>query len=283
MKFINYWSAVQPGGYTYLDKAKTIRRKVEENYLGKWPAILTEFKENWSWRVGAYEYRTAINSEEFDASAGSFNISDQHTISSGNENVFTRNNKSNQIYFPVWQHYDSNTATQRCYWADVFEETWTRTGTWTPVVFNWLQPALSVNASVFKANLDLAEDYPNGIKIEVWNWTDTSWKADWVHRDPTPRTAGLNEFIYNRPNDQKAWNEASSMITDLKTWESCLWYPIAEDPNVPYINDTYKTFIDKEIALKEDVEAVVSGSVYKGDYDASTDTPSLPTGSDLLW
>jgi len=34
--------------------------------------------------------------------------------------------------------------------------------------------------------------------------------------------------------------------------------------------------------LKEDVEAVVSGSVYKGDYDASTDTPSLPTGSDLL-
>jgi len=43
-----------------------------------------------------------------------------------------------------------------------------------------------------------------------------------------------------------------------------------------------RRFEDKEIAYKDDVNSIVSGSVYKGQYNASTDVPSLPTGSDSL-
>jgi len=44
-----------------------------------------------------------------------------------------------------------------------------------------------------------------------------------------------------------------------------------------------RLFDDKQIALKEDVDQLLNGSIYKGAYDASgTGTPALPTGSDVL-
>jgi hypothetical protein len=47
-------------------------------------------------------------------------------------------------------------------------------------------------------------------------------------------------------------------------------------------NVLHRLFTDEPIALKSDVDALLSGSVYKGSYDASTSSPSLPTGSDAL-
>ena len=44
-----------------------------------------------------------------------------------------------------------------------------------------------------------------------------------------------------------------------------------------------RLFEDKTIALKEDVDQLLNGSIYKGAYDATgTGTPALPTGSDVL-
>ena len=43
-----------------------------------------------------------------------------------------------------------------------------------------------------------------------------------------------------------------------------------------------RLFDDKEVATKDDVTALLSGSTYKGAYNAATDTPALPTGSDVL-
>lgn len=47
-------------------------------------------------------------------------------------------------------------------------------------------------------------------------------------------------------------------------------------------NVLHRLFDDKDVAFKEDVNTLLSGSVYKGAYNAATDTPSLPTGSDTL-
>ena len=41
-------------------------------------------------------------------------------------------------------------------------------------------------------------------------------------------------------------------------------------------------FEDEEIALKSDVDQLLSGSTYKGAYNGSTSLPSLPTGTDVL-
>ena len=44
-----------------------------------------------------------------------------------------------------------------------------------------------------------------------------------------------------------------------------------------------RLFTDKQIALKEDVDQLLNGSIYKGSYDATgTGTPTLPTGTDVL-
>lgn len=41
-------------------------------------------------------------------------------------------------------------------------------------------------------------------------------------------------------------------------------------------------FSDEPIALKTDVDALLSGSTYKGSYNGATASPTLPTGSDVL-
>ena len=41
-------------------------------------------------------------------------------------------------------------------------------------------------------------------------------------------------------------------------------------------------FVDEEIALKTDIDALLSGSTYKGSYNGATSFPSLPTGTDVL-
>ena len=47
-------------------------------------------------------------------------------------------------------------------------------------------------------------------------------------------------------------------------------------------NVLHRLFDDKDVAFKEDIDAILSGSIYKGGYNAATDTPTLPTGSDSL-
>ena len=50
----------------------------------------------------------------------------------------------------------------------------------------------------------------------------------------------------------------------------------------PYFKLKGFTFEDKDLAFKSDIENLVSGSNYKGSYDADTDTPSLVlTGSEV--
>ena len=41
-------------------------------------------------------------------------------------------------------------------------------------------------------------------------------------------------------------------------------------------------FTDEDIAFKSDVASLLNGSIYKGTYNADTDTPALPTGTDVL-
>ena len=56
-----------------------------------------------------------------------------------------------------------------------------------------------------------------------------------------------------------------------------------DDVNTRYQTNVLSRFFeDEEIALKSDVNQLLSGSTYKGGYDAVADFPALPTGSDVL-
>ena len=231
----------------------TVRFRYDLDYLNRWPAILTEFLEDWNWVIWSYQYRESIHSDEFWSSAGSFNISSIHTISSWNENVFTKNNSSDNIFFPVWQHYWTNTATQRVYWTDVFEETGTLDDDGTPVLCQWVQAPLQTNSSVWKASVWLTDAHTNWIKIQVWNWNSAVWKAHWVTRYEQATVENwLTEVMYDRPNETMAWNNSFFRVVDLKTWVVANCRPITELATAPYVNDTYRTFQDVQIAIKQD-------------------------------
>ena len=54
------------------------------------------------------------------------------------------------------------------------------------------------------------------------------------------------------------------------------------DPLRYQTNVLHRLFTDEPIALKSDLDALLTGSTYKGSYDADADSPSLPTGTDTL-
>ena len=74
-----------------------------------------------------------------------------------------------------------------------------------------------------------------------------------------------------------------SIVDNQETIEGLL--NVCEGDAVPtryQTNVLNRFFDDKDIALAEDILTLLSGSTYKGAYNSATDTPSLPTGTDVL-
>ena len=74
-----------------------------------------------------------------------------------------------------------------------------------------------------------------------------------------------------------------SVVDNQETIEGILNVCEGDDIATRYQTNVLNRFFeDEEIALKSDVNQLLSGSTYKGAYDALADSPSLPTGTDVL-
>jgi hypothetical protein len=96
-------------------------------------------------------------------------------------------------------------------------------------------------------------------------------------------------WFFTHPLDIEAGSTNHASITKVETVgnqetrQGLLLVCEGDDVNTRYqTNVLHRLFEDKEIATKDDVNALSTGSIYKGTYNADTDTPSLPTGSDVL-
>ncbi len=96
-------------------------------------------------------------------------------------------------------------------------------------------------------------------------------------------------WFFTHPLDIEAGSTNHASITKVETIgnqetrQGLLLVCEGDDVNTRYqTNVLHRLFEDKEIATKDDVNALSTGSIYKGTYNADTDTPSLPTGSDVL-
>jgi hypothetical protein len=103
---------------------------------------------------------------------------------------------------------------------------------------------------------------------------------------------GINEdltWYFEHPLDVEAGTTIRatiykvSVVGNQETIEGILQVCEGDDVNTRYQTNVLNRFFeDEEIALKSDVDALLSGSTYKGAYDALNDSPALPTGSDVL-
>ena len=74
-----------------------------------------------------------------------------------------------------------------------------------------------------------------------------------------------------------------SVVGNQETIQGILNVCEGDDVATRYQTNVLSRFFeDEEIALKSDVDQLLSGSTYKGAYDGSTSLPSLPTGTDVL-
>lgn len=251
MRFINnnwnggWWSPIQGGDWN-------VRYRYEVNYLGNWPTIITEFLDGWEWKVSTYENLWTIHSEEFDASAGSFNVSTSHTISSSIQNLYFKNNLDDELYFPVWQHYGSNSATQRVYEDTEVVQLQTKDLLWDPVDLAWAQLADPWSSSTYQSTFHIMEEAPKWILLEGWQWTEENWKAHWRHKFTESMTPWEITIEYKRPIEIKAWDDFYFKVTNIHNWEITQVATWVEAPWFPWIRSLRKKFTDKPIALKED-------------------------------
>ena len=228
------------------------RFRYEADYLGNWPTIVTEFLEGWEWVVWPYTTRTASNSEEFDASAGSFNISTSHTLSSSIQNMYVKNNINNELYFPVWQHYWSNSATQRVFEDEETVMLQTKDLLWTPVDLEGLQSADTWSSSTFESTFHIMENAPRGIILEGWQGGVAAWKAHWRHKFPENMIPWEVTVKYKRPIEISAGDDFYFKVTNIDTGLTVKVATWVEAPWFPWISSRRKKYSDKQIALKQE-------------------------------
>ena len=134
-------------------------------------------------------------------------------------------------------------------------------------------------AEVVPANQQLKyEIVVNGISVYVQflehNGLAVNEDLTWYFEHPLDVEAGttIRATIYK-----------VETIGNQETIQGILNVCEGSDVNTRYQTNVLNRFFDdKEIALKEDVDQLLSGSTYKGAYNGSTATPTLPTGTDVL-
>ena len=227
----------------------------------------------------------------------SFFLGNQHRISSGGENVFFTNESSLTNYYPMWgglkdMNVSSNKGTNgiikpsgRNYSNFSIFELNGVVDTGVTDAIN--QAVIPVNVSGVGANMVIEDNIaPSDILLyKIWYGNDDtgSQAFESKKRGLTLSPGDAFEWIYEHPVETKA-NQAIYARIDVedtdgnqrtlqvrKAVNGAMWVAIQAFQ-----------FTDDDLAYKSDIEGIVSGSIYKGAYNAETDTPSLTlTGTEV--
>ena len=215
----------------------------------------------------------------------------QHGIHSAGENVVFTNESTGVNWFPTWQGIDKTQeykATTRQY-----SELQTITETEGTVVsdFRELYPnPNSISVFGFKVKLGQALALGDIITYNVYYYngsqTDVIGSATFeankngkiyeqeITVDADYEVGDLFQLDFTHPVEV----HAGQIIYDeiILEDDSYLQAKESTSPNIFFQEIFTRTFTDTLLATKNDVDAIVSGSQYIGDYDADLDLPTLP-------
>ena len=231
----------------------------------------------------------------------SYYLGQQHKISSGGENVFFTNLTTDVNWFPVWvglkdqsvlanQDVNGVIKPSARYYSDNLQNievygpldntgavTYARAG----IVFS--------DQSIFGQEVVVAQpvnptDY---LFYEVFIGSDDTGRLVYEQEITGESLAESDSLVwwFDHPVEGRGGQGIYSRMTiaDHKDGERSPLYvrPSSTLPDAHYLKVYFRTFEDRDIATQQDIEAIVSGAVYRGHYNADTNTPSLPTGSEV--
>jgi len=231
----------------------------------------------------------------------SLHLGEQHKMSSGAENVFFSNNTSNIDFFPMWAGMkDQSILGNQIAGEGVIAPSGRTYGDYSEIEPNGIVDlsgsSLPYNTATYFAQsisgLGIKFHIAEPIVAEDTFFTYKLFVGDiQVYEQTLEVTSDLSigdlvDWYFDHPVEIHAGTDITAGVfkTDRTTKElgDAVQVMPSTDPNKRYFKLRSRLFTDKDLALKEDLDSIVSGSVYKGAYDADTDTPSLPNGSDLL-
>mgnify|MGYP003635533865 CR=1 FL=1 len=232
----------------------------------------------------------------------------QHKMSSGSENIYFTNLTSKVNWYPVWGGIKDQSILANQDMSGVYNP--------SGRVFSALGVAPLGGSPV--AGTSIAYDGDNFFSFNISGMGITLVAAEAVGEDetlkyklsvdgtevyeqyltkasivPAPATTGnwveVDQAItwyFDHPLDIVAGstNHASIYKVDADGNETSLFNVNQGDDGTGryQTNVINRLFEDKDVAFKEDLTALLSGSAYKGAYNDLTSIPSLPTGTDVL-
>ena len=224
-------------------------------------------------------------------------LGEQHKMSSAGENVFFTNMVSKDAYYPMWGGLKDMTVVAnrgengliapsgRFHFG--YGEGELNGVVGTGVTSCEAIVTIPQNTSGIGAEILFEQNIVPSDKVyyEVWWGTDaTGIQAFEDIKTNLTITAGdLFEWIYPSPLESKTGQQvyARLRVEDAEGNFTLLQCRQSVDGRA-YFKLKGFTFEDKDLAFKSDVENIVSGAIYKGAYNATTDTPSLVlTGSEV--
>ena len=224
-------------------------------------------------------------------------LGEQHKMSSGSENVYFSNLTSKVNWYPVWgglkdQSILANQNMSGVYNPSgrVFSE-YGVVGLGGSPVDNTSIPYdgdnfFSFNISGLGITTRIAEEIPSNVRLKYeLSVNGTAVYNQFLEHGGLSVNEDLN-WYFDHPLDIVAGSTNHASITKVDVDENPLGLLLVcqgDDGTGRYqTNVINRLFEDKDVAFKEDIASLLSGSTYKGAYNDLTSSPSLPTGSDVL-
>mgnify|MGYP003641034908 CR=1 FL=1 len=214
----------------------------------------------------------------------------QHRMSSGGENVFFTNESSKVNYYPVWGGLKDMSIPSNKGAAGIVPPFARNYSSFSTIELNGTvatgvtstdnSAVIPFAVSGVGATMVFEDDIiPSDIVYyKIWYGLDDSGiQAFESRKTGLTHSAGNSfEWIYEHPVETKA-GQAIYARLEIESIDGSIRTLQARKSVTGNLWISLQTFLytDDDIALKSDIEAIIAGSIYRGAYDSSTDTPTL--------
>lgn len=221
------------------------------------------------WSIGMDEdgFEVAQTSLTTQSGVNSFKLGEMHTMSSGGENIFFHNEVSDISWFPLWAGYKSLSDG-----VDIYIPPTARVPNHDVVT---VQPngsvvdsvggvsyeqtvTLSDNETILGLSVVLAEDY-KGVVYYIMRDTNNLGIIKYKHRTRIDMLADTElELTFKHP-EESASGSTIWVHMIKEDGQPLLLRPTTTNATRPYLNLSLTTYLDKPIALKEDIDIALIG------------------------
>lgn len=261
-------------------------------------ALSTEQEKTLKYIKYVEEKDQVVSSKPISTTLNSYYLGDQHKISSGAENIFFTNETSDIDWYPMWGGIKDHAVLANRDASGIIAPSARSYGDYEEVeIFG--NPHASLNTPY-----DSASTYPSnisgfGIELVVGEAVSPDIHLEYsilvgdrvvyaqVIEDLDVVEGDTVNWYFEHPVELHVGTEVTTLVSkiDNTTGENLGVLQVRQGDdgsNHYYVKVFSRSFADDDLAFKSDIAGIVTGSIYKGAYNANTDTPSLPTGSDEL-